>query len=178
MASPTCQAQVEATPAGTQAGGTWPLLHHRNAPVPSVSLASPSVQHRWPNRAACWSPTIALITARPPQTAASVTAIWPAVGAMAGSIWPGIANRSSIAWSHAPAASSKSMVRHAIDGSVTCTAPPLSCQVSQQATSPKSSLPLAAARRAPGTSSSSQRSFDALNAGSSGRPVRARTRAS
>src|SRR5215472_4631402 len=111
------------------------------------------------------------IAARPPQTDESVTASRPAVGTTSGSIWAGIPNRSSIDWSQAPAARSSSMVRDAIDGSVTWVLPPLSFQASQQPTSPNRSRPLAAASRTPGSSSSSQRSFDALNAASSGSPV-------
>jgi hypothetical protein len=61
---------------------------------------------------------------------------------------------------------------------VTWTAPPVSRQISQQPTSPNSSLPPAAAALAPGFSSSSQRSFGAVNAASSGSPVTARTSAS
>ena len=172
------QAQVETTPAGAGPGGLVPALHHKNAPVPIVTFASPARTQPCPNSEACWSPASAPIGARPPQTAASVTPIRPAVGTIAGSICSGMSNRPSIAGSQRPAARSNSIVREAIDGSVTCTAPPLSRQISQQPTSPNSSWPLAAAARAPGTSSSSQRSLSALNAASSGSPVLDRTSAS
>ncbi len=175
---PICQAQLDTTPAGAAPGGLVPALHHRNAPVPMVSFAIPSRTHWWPNSAACWSPTIAPIVARPPQTDASVTAIRPALGSTSGSICAGTPNRLSIDSSQHPLARSKSMVLDAIDGSVTCAAPPLSRQVSQHPTSPKSSRPRAAAARAPSSSSSSQLSFDAANAASSGSPVLARTAAS
>src|SRR5262252_6444069 len=169
------QAQVDTTPRGTPVGGALPALHHKNAPVPSVSFAMPSRQQRWPNSAACWSPTTAPIVALPPQTAGSVTASGPAVGATVGSIRAGMPNKSSIASSQALSARLNSIVRDAIDGSVTCAAPALSNQVSQQPTSPKSRSPRAAARLTSASSSSSQRSLVALNAGSSGSPVRERT---
>ncbi len=118
------------------------------------------------------------MAARPPQTSGSVWPNGPAVGAIAGSIWAGIPNSSSRTGSQAPEARLNSIVRAAMDGSVMWTAPPDSCQISQQFTSPNNSAPRAAAARAPGISASSQRSFDALKAGSSGRPVRARMSAS
>ncbi len=114
------------------------------------------------------------MAARPPQTRASVPPNGPAVGAIAGSIGAGIPNSSSRTGSQSPELRLNSMVRAAMDGSVAWTAPPDSCQISQQLTSPNSSWPRAAAARAPGISVSSQRSFEALNAGSSGRPVRVR----
>ena len=51
------------------------------------------------------------------------------------------------------------MVREALLTSVTCTLPPVSCQISQLSTVPKASSPRSAAARAPGTLSSSQRSL-------------------
>ncbi len=127
-----------------------PALHHKNAPVPIVSFAWPASRQRWPNSEACWSPTLAPIIARPPQTDASVTAIWPAVGATAGSICAGMPNRPSIAASQVPAARLNSIVRDAIDGSVTCTAPPVSRQVSQQQTSPSEQIAALRGRSGPG----------------------------
>jgi hypothetical protein len=49
---------------------------------------------------------------------------------------------------------SNSMVREALLTSVACTAPPVSCQVSQESTVPKASSPRPAASRAPGELSS------------------------
>ncbi len=143
--------------------------------MPRVSLAIPSLQQRWPYRAACWSPTLAPITARPPQARGSVTASRPAVPVTDGNIAAGMPNRSSRTGSQADAARLNSMVRAAIDGSVACTRPPLRFQVSQELTSPNNSSPAAARRRAPGTEPSSQESLAALNAGCSGSPVRSRT---
>ena len=115
---------------------------------------------------------LAPIAAPPPQVRGSVTASRPAVLVTGGSIGAGTPNRSSRAGSQAPAARLNSMVRAAMDGSVTWT--PLRFQVSQQLTSPNSSSPAAARRRAPGTEPSSQASLAALNADCSGSPVRTR----
>src|ERR1022692_966549 len=138
----------------------------------------PARQQRCPNRAPGWSPMLAPITARPPQTAGSVTPGRPAVGPTAGSIGAGTPNRSSSPGSQADAVRSYNIVRAAIDGSLTCAAPPVRCQVSQQLMSPNSNSPAAALRRAPGTWSSSHRSLLALNAASSGSPVLDRMSAS
>ena len=51
------------------------------------------------------------------------------------------------------------MVREALLGSVTCSAPPVSFQISQVSMVPKASSPRSARSRAPGTLSSSQRSL-------------------
>ncbi|MOA62360.1 hypothetical protein D3C78_1877600 [compost metagenome] len=51
------------------------------------------------------------------------------------------------------------MVREALDTSVTCTAPWVSCQISQLSMVPKASLPALARSRAPGTFSRIQRSL-------------------
>ena len=146
--------------------------------MPSVSLAIPADQQRWPNSAACWSPRLARITARPPATAGSVTASSPAVGTTSGSSAAGTSKSASKSSSQASVAAPNSIVRAAIDGSVTCRAPPDRHQVSQQFTSPNRSRPASAAACAPGTWSSTQRSFGALNAASSGSPVRSRTSSS
>ncbi len=89
------------------------------------------------------------MAAWPPQTLASVPPNGPAVGTIAGSIAAGMPNSSSRSGSQWPVFRLNSMVRAAMDGSVACTAPPDSCQISQQLTSPKSSWPRAAAARAP-----------------------------
>ncbi len=52
-----------------------------------------------------------------------------------------------------------SKVREAFVGSVTCAAPPVSFQTSQESTVPKHSSPPSARERRPSTCSSSQASF-------------------
>ena len=47
--------------------GTPPVLSSRKLPVPYVHLASPRAKQVWPNSAACWSPSAAVI--RTPGTA-------------------------------------------------------------------------------------------------------------
>ena len=54
---------------------------------------------------------------------------------------------------------SYSMVREALDTSVTCTAPWVSCQISQLSMVPNASLPALARSRAPGTLSRIQRTL-------------------
>ncbi|MNR10126.1 hypothetical protein D3C85_1263610 [compost metagenome] len=54
---------------------------------------------------------------------------------------------------------SYSMVREALDTSVKCTAPWVSCQISQLSMVPKASLPALARSRAPGTFSRIQRTL-------------------
>jgi hypothetical protein len=88
----------------------------------------------------------------------------------------GTPKRSSSPSSHAIVSTSRTRLRHAFDGSLTCPAPADRCQPSQQATSPKASSPVCARASRAGSRPNSHASFGAENVGSSARPVTAPTR--
>ena len=74
--------------------------------------------------------------------------------------------------SQRPAWISKSIVREALDASVTCSRPSVSFQTSQVSTVPKASLPFSARALAPATWSSIQAIFVPEKYASGRRPVR------
>ncbi len=95
----------------------------------------------------------------------------PLDGTMRGSIARGTPNNESIAGSQSPVARFMSIVLDAFEGSVACTAPLVSRQMSQVSTLPNSRSPPSASARAPGTSSRIQRILLAEKYASTTRPV-------
>ena len=83
----------------------------------------------------------------------------PEDGATAGSTARGMARIFSISSLQSPVRTSRQSVREALVASVTCARPPVSFHASHESTVPNASSPRSARRRAPGTSSSSQRIF-------------------
>ena len=135
-----------------------PAFSHTNAPVPSVSAAIRGA------RAALAVERGGLVAQhggdrrleprardrRAPGPARPSRA--PRAGAPRGT-----PKRSSRPASHPIVSTSSTRLRHALDGSLTCPAPPDRCQASQQATSPKASSPDSARARSAGSRSKSQR---------------------
>ena len=83
-----------------------------------------------------------------------VVLVWPYTSEeehTRGIIERGTPSRSSSSWSHSSVLMLNSIVREALDTSVTWTSPRVSCQTSQLSTVPKRSLPASARSRAPGT---------------------------
>ncbi len=106
-----------------------------------------------------------------PSSAASASAKWQLDGRTSGISAAGTFSAASRSASHALRCTLKSMVREALLTSVTCTLPPVSCQISQLSTVPKASSPRSARARRPGTLSSSQTSLVAEKYASITRPV-------
>ena len=86
-----------------------------------------------------------------------VVLVWPYTSDedfTAGIMDSGMSSSSSSSLSHSSVWILKSMVRDALETSVICTSPRVSCQTSQLSTVPKRSSPARAFSRAPGTLSS------------------------
>ena len=125
--------------------------------MPYVFFASPGEWQAWPKSAACWSPAMPAIGTSTPSIVA-----WPQIadeGTTRGSTARGMSRSASSSSSQSPSRMSKSSVRLAFDGSVTCTAPRVRFQTSHESMVPKASSPFAARARAPGTLSSSHLSL-------------------
>src|SRR5256885_15189005 len=103
-----------------------PVLARTNDPVPYVHLASPGRKHACPNSAACWSPAIPAMGISAPKCPDEETPATELDGTMRGSMGDGMPNESSRSRSHSPVRMSINMVREALDGSETCTAPSVS----------------------------------------------------
>lgn len=116
----------------------------------------PGVKQAWPKVAACWSPATPAIGIEPPSHSGNALPTTALLGAICGSTLRGIFSNARISSFQSCACRSNSIVRDALLGSVLCTAPPVSCQISQLSTVPNASSPRSAIRRAPGTWSSSQ----------------------
>jgi hypothetical protein len=69
---PSRQRIVDSSPLPDRMTGS-PVLTSRNAPVPSVTFASPGSKQAWPNVAACWSPAAPAIGIGRPNRSASVS---------------------------------------------------------------------------------------------------------
>ena len=89
----------------------------------------PGSKQAWPNRAACWSPAMP-DTGMPAGAPlpSTVTPTRPLDGRTSGRAPTGTPSRAASSSLHARRPMSKSIVRLAFDGSVACTAPPVSCQ--------------------------------------------------
>ncbi|CAM4524395.1 hypothetical protein ACAE110713_29910 [Achromobacter aegrifaciens] len=111
----------------------------------------PGVKQAWPKVAACWSPALPAIGIEPPNHSGRASPTTALLGAMVGSTLRGIFSSARISSFQSCVCRSNSMVREALLGSVLCTAPPVSCQISQVSTVPKASSPRSAIWRAPGT---------------------------
>ena len=107
-------------------------------------------------------------------------AVWPYTSLeerTSGSIDAGIPKRSSSSVSHCNVLILNSMVRDALETSVTCTFPPVRFHTSQLSTVPNRRYPASAMERAPGVFSRIHRTLVALKYASMINPVFSRMRA-
>ena len=134
----------------------------------------PGFTHACPNSAACWSPAAPASGAAWPCSACGRA--WPkipALGSTRGNARSGTPNSSSSSGSQRPAWMSYSIVREALEQSVTCS--PVSLKASHESTVPNTARPASTRSRRPSTCSSSHWILVALKYGSSTSPVRSRT---
>jgi hypothetical protein len=97
----------------------------------------PGSKHACPNSADCWSPAIPLTgTVSPAAASATVVPKRPLVARTSPSAARGTSKSAQSSSDQSPVRMSNSSVRHAFDGSVACTAPPVSFQSSHESTVP------------------------------------------
>ena len=141
-----------------ETGRTPPVCSSAKQPVPYVFFDSPGRKHAWPTSAACWSPRDAGNGDRRPQMLGSASPTTLELGTMRGSIVARNVEQPSMSSSQSPVARFISIVRDALEKSVTCVRPLVSRQISHVSTLPNSSSPStrASARpsRGPGSSGS------------------------
>ena len=135
----------------------------------------PGRVHRWPNRAACWSPATPVMGKAAPSASGSVVPNDPDDGRTSGNTARGTSKSPSISSDQSSRRMSKSMVRAAFVTSVAWTRPPVSFQISQLSTVPNASSPAWARSRAPSTWSRTQASLVPEKYGSKTSPVAWRT---
>ena len=133
-----------------EATASSPVCMSRNPPVPYVVLTMPRSKHAWPKSAACWSPAMPAMGISTPRISLSRVPITPLESTTSGRMARGISMRSSSSPSQARVWMLKSIVREALETSVTWTCSRVRFQISQASTVPKSSSPACAATRAPG----------------------------
>ena len=124
---PRSQARVVTSPS-TGGGQVAPAFMRTKLPVPKVALVMPRSKQAWPNRAACWSPIMALTgtpaSGEPVPTASAATVPnRPQDGRTSASAVRGTPNRSHSSSDHRRTTMSKSRVREALVTSVANTPP-------------------------------------------------------
>ena len=135
----------------------------------------PARSHAWPNKAACWSPRIAVMGISAANKPDAVTAKSPLEGTISGNMAMGMSHAAHNSSSHLPVWMFISKVREAFEASMMWRLPRVNCHTSHVSTVPNSNSPASAMARAAGTWFSSHTNLLALKYGSRRKPVRSCT---